>query len=128
MQEKEFAVGNLISRVKDRTSEGMQLNLKSLRNDRGWTLDYVAELSGTSKGYLSQLENGRRQPSTATLETLAEVFRVRVIDLVASGAPSGRSSLDAQISAELQRLGEREKAVILATARAMRAAAPGAGD
>ena len=106
----------------------MQLTLKSLRAERGWTLDYVAELTGTSKGYLSQLENGRRQPSTATLEALAAVFRVRVADLLATTQPGcAWSSLDAQIAAELQRLGEHEKAVILATARAMRAAAPESG-
>ncbi len=63
----------------------MKLRLKDLRKRREWTLDHVAELSGTSKGYLSQLETGKRQPSAAMLETLADVFEVKIPDLIDKG-------------------------------------------
>ncbi len=63
----------------------MKLRLKDLRKRREWTLDHVAELSGTSKGYLSQLETGKRQPSAAMLETLADVFEVQIPDLIDKG-------------------------------------------
>ena len=63
----------------------MKLRLKDLRKRREWTLDHVSELSGTSKGYLSQLETGKCQPSAAMLETLADVFEVQIPDLIDKG-------------------------------------------
>ena len=101
------------------TIQGMKLRVKELRAGKGWTLDTLAEQSGMTKGFLSQLENGRRMPSAATLSTLAEVFAVSVSDLLASeDAPD--DPLDAQILTEIQKLSPQAKAAILAAARAFR--------
>lgn len=70
-------------------SERMKLKLKSLRLDRGLTIDQLADLSGISRGYISLLENGRRQPSSDALQTLASSLRVRVTDLIDEGPENG---------------------------------------
>lgn len=59
----------------------MKYRLKEYRTARGWTLDQVAGLSGLSKGFLSQIENDRREPGPESLEILAQVFSVPVTDL-----------------------------------------------
>lgn len=48
------------------------LNLKCARNAKGWSLDRLAAEADTSKGYLSDLERGKRPtPPGAFLDTLA---------------------------------------------------------
>lgn len=63
----------------------MILNMKAIRNARGLTLEQVAEMTGLSKGFLSQLETGARQPSTETLGLLSQALHVDAPDLIAPG-------------------------------------------
>jgi transcriptional regulator with XRE-family HTH domain len=63
----------------------MILNMKTIRNARGLTLEQVADLTGLSKGFLSQLETGSRQPSTETLGLLSEALKVDTSALIAPG-------------------------------------------
>ena len=60
----------------------MRLKLKEIRKTRGLTLDQLADLSGLSKAFLSQLETGKRMPSADTLGVLAETFAVSITDLI----------------------------------------------
>lgn len=55
--------------------------LKHHRMQRGWSLDYLAELSGLSKSFLSRLESGERQVSIAAGLTLCGVFGVSLASL-----------------------------------------------
>lgn len=41
------------------------------RRERGLSLEQLAERTGLSKGTISRIENGARDPSVATLEKLA---------------------------------------------------------
>lgn len=66
----------------------MLFRLKQIRTAKSLTLDQLAEATGLSKGFLSQLETGARQPSTETLRTLSEILQVPEVDLI---APSGFS-------------------------------------
>ena len=102
----------------------MRVNLKEMRKERGWTIDHLADLSGLSKGYLSQLENDKRQPSMETLRDLAGIFDVSVSALVADQADAQADETDQMIAAEVRQLGPKEKAAILAAARALRGKAP----
>lgn len=63
----------------------MKLRIKELRKARDWTVDHLAGVTGLSKGFLSQLENERRQPSTDTIKILADAFCVSAIDLIDDG-------------------------------------------
>jgi transcriptional regulator with XRE-family HTH domain len=50
--------------------------LKTLRAERGWTLDDLAARADLSPPYLSRLEAGDRQPSLAALISLAQAFEL----------------------------------------------------
>jgi transcriptional regulator with XRE-family HTH domain len=56
--------------------------LQSLRGERGWSLDQLAQRSGVSKGVLVAIEQGRSNPNLATLARIADTFGVPVTRLV----------------------------------------------
>jgi transcriptional regulator with XRE-family HTH domain len=56
-----------------------------LRGAKRLSFDELAARSGVSKGMLVQIEQGRANPSIATLCRLAAGLRVSVADLIASG-------------------------------------------
>src|SRR5262249_15300575 len=62
----------------------MQLGkkIRDLRFRRGLTVQQLAELSGLSKGFISQVENERTSPSLATLRDLARALNTSVAYLV----------------------------------------------
>lgn len=47
-----------------------------MRDDRGWSQEYLAEISGIGRVHISQLENGRREAGLRILETLAGAFEI----------------------------------------------------
>lgn len=51
------------------------------REYRGLTLARLATEAGLSKGYLSDIENGKRKGTLATLRTIGKTLRVTVDDL-----------------------------------------------
>lgn len=58
--------------------------LKDLRSDRGISLRELARLSNVSPSFLSQIENGKSQPSVATLFTIAQQLEVPIDTLFES--------------------------------------------
>lgn len=56
--------------------------LKEWRKAAGFTQDRLAEVTGLSKPYISQLESGARQYNQELLESLAEVLRTSPADLI----------------------------------------------
>src|SRR3989442_8140342 len=62
----------------------MQLGkrIRDLRFRRGLTVQQLAEASGLSKGFISQVENDRTSPSLATLRDLARALETSVAYLV----------------------------------------------
>lgn len=57
-------------------------NFARLRHEKGLTQEQVAELSGLSQQYLSDLERGRRNPTIITLYELAQALGVSHVALV----------------------------------------------
>jgi transcriptional regulator with XRE-family HTH domain len=55
--------------------------LREWRNHRGYTQDRLAEMTGLSKPFISQLERGERGFTPATLELLAEALKCGIDDL-----------------------------------------------
>lgn len=92
--------------------------LRELRGQQSWRLKDLADKSGLSVPYLSDLERGRTNPSLDTLQTLASSYDVSVNDLLApvdfygdrteASLPKGLAeliadpTLGAEISAEWQ--------------------------
>jgi transcriptional regulator with XRE-family HTH domain len=52
--------------------------IRELRTKRGWNQAYLAEISGLGKIFISQLENGRKVASIATVEILATSFDMTI--------------------------------------------------
>jgi transcriptional regulator with XRE-family HTH domain len=61
--------------------------LRALRRLRHCTLKTVAERSGLSESFLSQVERGRANASIASLRRISDALGVSVADLFESGAP-----------------------------------------
>jgi transcriptional regulator with XRE-family HTH domain len=56
--------------------------VRSVRGDRGWTLDDLADRSGVSRRMLVNVEQGRANPSIATLLRLSDALGVGLPSLV----------------------------------------------
>jgi transcriptional regulator with XRE-family HTH domain len=72
--------------------------IKSIRTGRGITIQDIAERSGLSKGFLSQVENDKTSPSLNTLERIAEALETSLTYLL----------LDEQQAPAFARRGERQ--------------------
>jgi len=56
--------------------------IAELRDGRGWTQEQLAALLGISRASLSHYEKNRREPDSAALTKIADVFKVSVDYLV----------------------------------------------
>jgi transcriptional regulator with XRE-family HTH domain len=59
--------------------------IRRLREERGWSQAKLGVLSGTGPSGISQIETGRRNPSAATLQRIAEALGVGIADLFPKG-------------------------------------------
>jgi len=64
--------------------------IKELRAQRGLTLDDVAEKSGCTPGFLSQVERNKAAPSITTLYAVAEALGVKITDFFPDGVSAPR--------------------------------------
>jgi phage repressor protein C with HTH and peptisase S24 domain/DNA-binding Xre family transcriptional regulator len=83
--------------------------VRALRTAKGWNLEKLAWAGGlSSKGHLSDLENGLLVPTIATLNSIAEQLGVELLDLVTFPDKSSRHQLVARTGqlppATIQRL------------------------
>ena len=60
--------------------------LRALRTDRDETLAQTAERAGISPQYLSEVERGRKEPSSEMIAALAGALDVTVAELMAGAA------------------------------------------
>jgi transcriptional regulator with XRE-family HTH domain len=66
--------------------------LRKSRKERGLTLDVLAEKTGFSKSYLSQIENLKREPSIGTLTKIAYALGVDALFLISGVQPEAEQS------------------------------------
>src|SRR5271156_6098163 len=81
---------------------GLGTRLRSLRNQKGWTLEQLSLRTKLSEPYLSRIESGRRQASLAALMTLARTFSMPLASLLedAPASASPRVVIQAGTSSE----------------------------
>lgn len=78
----------------DPLSQAIGRRVRALRVERGKTLEKLAfEHETVSKGHLSDIENGRVNPTMHTLRSLADRLGVAVFDLVTFPEVDARSAL-----------------------------------
>jgi quercetin dioxygenase-like cupin family protein len=61
---------------------GLGARLRSLRNQKRWTLEQLSLQTNLSEPYLSRIESGRRQSSLAALMTLARAHSMPLAELL----------------------------------------------
>jgi len=66
---------------------GIGKSIAGLRIKRGWTQSKLAKSTGLSRGYISAIEEGRRNPSIKTLAIIAEKLGVSINKLNEEGGP-----------------------------------------
>ena len=72
--------------------------LRYMRKRAGLTLDALGAKVGSSASYLSQLENGHREPRLSTVNQLAAALECRPAELLSSAAPNRRSELEVSLA------------------------------
>ena len=62
--------------------DGSELSLifakrvRELADDRGWSINYLADFAGLGRGFVSELLRGKKSPTLDTMAKLAEALEV----------------------------------------------------
>ncbi|MGI9102517.1 MAG: helix-turn-helix domain-containing protein [Terriglobales bacterium] len=56
--------------------------IRKLRQQRGWTQDYLAVHTGLGRPFISNVENGKKEPCLRSLEILADAFDLSLAKLM----------------------------------------------
>lgn len=72
------------------------------RTELGWTQDALAQRAGISKGFISDVENGKRSVGAETLLDLARVLG-RSLDYLMTGCDSEAADPEVEVPAGLAR-------------------------
>lgn len=71
----------------------LQTLLRKAREGKGWTLQEAADMLGTTKGHLHDLESGRSDnPTLRLVAAIVIVYGLRPEAIIASVIPSLKSS------------------------------------
>lgn len=71
-------------------------NIQTRRNQLGWTLAELSKRSGISAGMLSDIENGRKNPTIRSVSQIADALGTTISDLVDESPSCGRNILRAK--------------------------------
>jgi transcriptional regulator with XRE-family HTH domain len=86
--------------------------LRRLRSERGLSLRELADQSGLTASFISQVERGRASPSIASLARLADVFKVNVGHFFEPAPRAGRFvARDQRRTIRMRGLGEVDEYV-----------------
>ncbi len=88
----------------------MKYRIKEHRKRRGWTLEQLAEVVGTSKGYLSQIESGKRTGGVEMLRSIAQALKVPESEVFSAVSDSDQRMID-HITV-YQQLSEEDQAAV----------------
>jgi transcriptional regulator with XRE-family HTH domain len=115
-----------------RTVESLGDYLREQRSAARLTLRQLAEQTGVSNPYLSQIERGLRKPSAEVLQQLAKALRISAQTLyVRAGILDSEDGTDHTVEMAVvgdPALTERQKHVLLEIYSSFRSAGPVAGD
>lgn len=77
-------------------AQHLAATLKSLRQQRGWSLSRLAEETGVSKAMLGQIERNESSPTVATLWKIATGLNVPFSAFIVPDASAAPSAFDPQ--------------------------------
>ena len=58
------------------------VNLRKIRNQKNWSLEYTEEQGWACWQHLQKIETGRRNIELLTLKKLSHLYRVKISDLL----------------------------------------------
>ena len=64
-----------------KAQEQLGMRIRFLRQQRRWSQEDLALNANINKNYISDLENGRRNPSLEILERIASTFNISLSEL-----------------------------------------------
>ena len=64
-----------------KAQEQLGMRIKYLRQNRRWSQEDLALNANVNKNYISDLENGRRNPSLEILERISVAFNISLAEL-----------------------------------------------
>lgn len=64
----------------------MKYRIKDFRKKAGLTQDELAAKLGSSKSHVSEMETGKKNPSSPMLDRIAQIFGVRPADMIDPGS------------------------------------------
>lgn len=59
--------------------------IKTLREQKGYSIEYLANISNIDRTYISDIEKGTRNVSLLIIEKLAKAFEIKIKDLFDNG-------------------------------------------
>ncbi|WNN73746.1 XRE family transcriptional regulator [Kluyvera cryocrescens] len=77
-------------------AQHLAATLKTLRQQRGWSLSKLADETGVSKAMLGQIERHESSPTVATLWKIATGLNVPFSVFITPAEPSGEQAFDPQ--------------------------------
>lgn len=106
----------------------MRIRLQELRKARDWTGQDVADKLGITKGYVSELENGKKTPGARLLMRMAAAFGCEVHELF-DGSPEDRTAAELAAHMEVMKdLPEEDRRFIQRSARGLLPTSPGSSE
>lgn len=72
----------------------MKNRIREHRTARKLTLEQLADMVGTTKGHLSSIETGKREPSIPMLRAIAQALKVSDTAIFAPSSPEDARLLD----------------------------------
>ena len=63
-------------------SEIARQNIRKARQQRGYSTNDLAEITGISQSAISKIENGKRKIDLCTLETICNALHVKIQNII----------------------------------------------
>ena len=76
-----------VAKIVTKTRKIIANNIVYFRVKKGWSQEYFAELLGTSSGYVSEMENEKRNISSDYIDHIANIFKIEPHELLINRLP-----------------------------------------
>ena len=76
-----------VAKISTKARQILANNIVYYRVKNNWSQEYFAELLGTSPGYVSEMENAKRNISIDYIDHLANIFKIEPHELLFSRKP-----------------------------------------
>ena len=73
-----------VAKISTKARQILANNIVYYRIKNNWSQEYFAELLGTSSGYVSEMENAKRNISIDYIDHLAHVFKIEPYELLSN--------------------------------------------